>query len=52
MDALTHAVESYVTWNYNTDESNRNAEEAVVKIFRYLERAYQDGTDLMPESRC
>ncbi len=46
MDALTHAVESYVTWNYNTDESNRNAEEAVVKIFRYLERAYQDGTDL------
>ena len=46
MDALTHAVESYVTWNYHTDGSNRNAEEAVVKIFRYLERAYQDGKDL------
>lgn len=46
MDALTHAVESYVTWNYNTKKSIRNAEEAVVKIFRYLERAYQDGSDM------
>lgn len=46
IDALTHAVESYVTWNYNTNESNRNSEEAVVKIFRYLERAYKDGNDM------
>lgn len=46
IDALTHAVESYVTWSYNTNESNRNAEAAVVKIFRYLERAYQNGGDI------
>lgn len=46
IDALTHAVEAYVTWNYNTNESNRNAEDAVVKIFRYLERAYADGNDI------
>ena len=46
IDALTHAVESYVTWSYNTNESNRNAEAAVVKIFRYLERAYRDGNDI------
>jgi len=46
MDALTHAVESYLTWAYNTNETSRNAEEAVVKVFRYLERAYTDGNDL------
>lgn len=46
IDALTHAIEAYVTWNYNTNESNRNAEDAVVKIFRYLERAYADGSDI------
>lgn len=46
VDALTHAVESYITWAYNTNESNRNAEAAVVKIFRNLERAYADGSDL------
>lgn len=46
IDALTHAVESYVTWNYNTNGSNRNAEDAVVKIFRYLERAYKNGSDM------
>lgn len=46
MDALTHAVESYLTWAYNTKETNRNAEQAAVKIFRYLEKAYADGTDI------
>lgn len=46
IDALTHAVESYVTWAYNNNETNRNAEEAVVKIFKYLDRAYNDGNDL------
>ena len=40
------AVESYVTWAYNNNASNRNAEEAVVKIFRNLKRAYEDGNDL------
>ena len=46
IDALTHAVESYVTWAYNNNASNRNAEEAGVKIFRNLKRAYEDGNDL------
>ena len=46
MDALTHAVEAYVCWTYNTKESLRLAEEAVCGIFRYLERAYRDGNDM------
>ena len=46
MDALTHAVEAYVCWTYNTNESIRLAEEAVCEIFRYLERAYRDGNDM------
>lgn len=46
LDALTHAVESYVTWAYNNNFTNRCAEEAVVKIFRYLEQAYADGSDI------
>lgn len=46
MDALTHAVESYLTWAYNTNQTNRYAEEAVLKVFRYLERACADGNDL------
>ena len=46
MDALTHAVEAYVCWTYNTAESIRLAEEAVCEIFRYLERAYKDGDDM------
>ena len=46
MDALTHAVEAYVCWTYNTKESLRCAEEATVAIFKYLERAYRDGNDM------
>ena len=46
MDALTHAVEAYVCWTYNTKESLRLAEEAVCGIFKYLERAYRDGSDM------
>ncbi len=46
MDALTHAVEAYVCWTYNTKESLRCAEEATVDIFRYLERAYKNGDDM------
>ncbi|MBO5497562.1 MAG: iron-containing alcohol dehydrogenase [Oscillospiraceae bacterium] len=46
MDALTHAVEAYVCWTYNTQESIRLAEEAVCEIFKYLERAYNDGSDM------
>lgn len=46
MDALTHAVEAYICWTYNTEESLRLAEEAVCGVFRYLERAYRDGNDM------
>lgn len=46
MDALTHAVEAYICWTYNTKETIRLAEEATVAIFKYLERAYRDGNDM------
>ena len=46
MDALTHAVEAYICWTYNTQESIRLAEEAVCEIFTYLEKAYRDGNDM------
>lgn len=46
IDVLTHAVESYITWTYNNNMTNRNCEEAIVKVFRYLEKAYADGSDL------
>ena len=46
MDALTHAVEAYVCWTYNTKESLRFAEEATKIIFENLEKAYNDGTNI------
>lgn len=46
MDALTHAVEAYVSVHSTTKETDRCAEEATAAIFRYLERAYTNGHDL------
>ena len=46
MDALTHAVEAYICVTNRTRESDRLAEEAVVTIFKFLERAYRDGNDM------
>jgi alcohol dehydrogenase class IV len=46
MDALTHAVEAYLCWTYNTKESIQFALDAVALIFRSLEKAYNDGGDL------
>lgn len=46
MDALTHAVEAYLCWTYNTKESLRFAEEAVEMIFRNLPKVYENGADL------
>ena len=46
MDALTHAVEAYLCWTYNTAESKRFALEATSAIFKYLERAYKNGSDI------
>lgn len=50
MDALTHAIESYISRAWYTPETMRNCEEAVVKIFRYMEKAYADGSDLEARS--
>lgn len=49
MDALCHAVEAYVG-QANTRATRRNALEATEMIFRYLPRAYADGSDM--EARC
>ena len=46
MDALTHAVEAYLSRFYNTKQTHLLAENAVVTIFTHLERAYRDGTSL------
>lgn len=46
MDALTHAVEAYLSRFYNTGMTRALAESAVVTIFAHLERAYRDGTSL------
>jgi alcohol dehydrogenase class IV len=45
MDALTHAVEAYLCWTYNTAESIRFALDAVKGIFANLEKTYNDGND-------
>jgi alcohol dehydrogenase class IV len=44
MDALTHAVESWLT-RYGTEDADRLAKSATRLVFNYLERAWQDGSD-------
>ncbi len=46
MDALTHAVEGYTNIWYNDKKFNDYGVKAVQIIFKYLERAYNDGTDI------
>ena len=46
MDALTHAVEAYLSRFYNTRKTREQAERTVVTIFSHLERAYRDGASL------
>jgi alcohol dehydrogenase class IV len=46
MDALTHAVEAYLCWTYNTKESIRFALDAVKIIFANLEKVYADGNNV------
>lgn len=46
MDALTHAVESYLCTSNYTHDTVLFAEEATKLIFGYLERAYKDGNDV------
>lgn len=46
MDALTHAIEGYTNIWYNNKKFNDYGVKAVKLIFKYLERAYNDGTDI------
>ncbi|MDR0877375.1 MAG: iron-containing alcohol dehydrogenase [Treponema sp.] len=46
MDALTHAVEAYLCWTYNTKESIQFALDAVKSIFANLEKVYKNGKDI------
>lgn len=46
IDALTHAVEAYLCWTYNTAESKQYALDATAAIIRNLNRAYSDGSDI------
>ncbi len=45
MDALTHAVESYIG-SENTKQTKKDAVEAVQLIYKYLKKAYDNGEDL------
>lgn len=45
VDALTHAVEAYIGKS-NTAATKKKAIEAVQIIFKYLKKAYDDGTDI------
>jgi alcohol dehydrogenase class IV len=46
MDALTHAVESYLCWTCRTSESIAFALDAVKIIFANLEKVYKNGGDI------
>jgi len=46
MDALTHALESYISWANQTKDSIEFAEAATVLIFKYLEKTYNNPNDL------
>jgi len=46
MDALTHAVESYIGKFYNNKDTRRKAVLAVEMIFNNIEKAFNNGKDL------
>lgn len=46
IDALTHAIEGYTNILYNDKKFNDYGVKAVQIIFKNLERAYKDGTDI------
>ncbi|MDD5807101.1 MAG: iron-containing alcohol dehydrogenase [Eggerthellales bacterium] len=46
MDALCHAVESYINWTYCTHVEKKMSKDAVKLIHDNILAAYRDGTDL------
>jgi len=46
IDTLVHALEAYFSRSNSTRETNQLAEDAVRIVFRFLERAYNDGSDM------
>lgn len=46
MDALTHAVEAYLSWTYRTEETIEYCEESVTAIMGFLPEAYEQGDSL------
>ena len=46
MDALTHAVESYLCWCNRTAETKRFSLDATSAIFEHLPKAYKNGADI------
>ena len=46
MDALTHAVESYICWACRTAETKAFSLEATKAIFEYLPKVYANGADI------
>ena len=46
IDALTHAVESYICWAMRTGETKRFSLEATKAIFENLPKVYSNGADL------
>lgn len=46
MDALTHAIESYISVNYDTPQTKEFAEEAVCGVMEFLTEAYNQGDSL------
>lgn len=50
MDALTHAVEAYIGHS-NTKDTEAKAIEATKLIFRYIKKAYDEGSDIMARDK-
>jgi alcohol dehydrogenase class IV len=46
MDALAHAVESYIGKFYNSEDTRKKAVLAVEIVFKNIEKAYKNGKDL------